>query len=421
MSENRGSSAEPAVKRRSRGWLGRVALLAVIFALPAAGAVLNFVGIYFDGSAAVPDGLDGATGVALSGDGRHAYAVGYEDDALVVFARDATAESLTFVEVLFDQVAGVFGLDGASAVTVSPDGRHVYATGEVDDALAVFSRDASFDTLAFVETQDNGVGGVFGLDGASAVTVSPDGRHVYATGSLSNAVAVFARDVSLDTLSFAGAAVDGVGGVEGLEGAQAVAADPLRLRLYVAGAVADSLVVFARDATTDGLTYLDTLTDGVDGIDGIDGAAAVLVSADGVNLYVAGRDEDALAVFSLPFGIPSPAQTVRNEQGGVIGLDAPTALAESSDGRYLFVACESGSLVAFRRNLPSGVLTFLAAATDPDAPTLLGASALAVSPDGQHLLVASRDTDAVVMFRIDALFGDGFESGNTAEWSSSTP
>ena len=39
---------------------------------------------------------------------------------------------LNFVEVQKDDT-----LDGAVSVTVSPDGAHVYATGAVDDAVAV--------------------------------------------------------------------------------------------------------------------------------------------------------------------------------------------------------------------------------------------------------------------------------------------
>ena len=40
----------------------------------------------------------------------------------------------------------------------------------------------------------DGVGGVDGLWGAHSVTVSPDGSHLYAAGQLDNAVAVFSRN-----------------------------------------------------------------------------------------------------------------------------------------------------------------------------------------------------------------------------------
>ena len=67
MHDERGSSAGAARdRRRGLGRLVRIALLALVFALPAAGAVLNFVVVYVDDSPAVPDGLDGAAGVAIT-------------------------------------------------------------------------------------------------------------------------------------------------------------------------------------------------------------------------------------------------------------------------------------------------------------------------------------------------------------------
>jgi 6-phosphogluconolactonase (cycloisomerase 2 family) len=74
---------------------------------------------------------------------------------------------------------------------LSPDGKHLYATSAGDDAVAVFSRDSTTGALTYVEMQQDGVGGVDGLESAGYVTLSPDGKHLYATGWLDDAVAVF--------------------------------------------------------------------------------------------------------------------------------------------------------------------------------------------------------------------------------------
>lgn len=429
MGDDGGSPVSPGRTRRRRfGLAGRFGLLLLAFALPAAGALLNLVAVYRDGTPAVPDGLDGAAGVAISPVGRHVYAVGREDDALVVFVRDATAETLSFVEVFYDQVAGVFGLEGASAVTVSPDSRHVYTTAEVSDALAVFVHDASTDTLAFVEAHVDGAGGVFGLDGASGVAVSDDSRHVYATASTSDALTVFVRDASLDSLAFADAVIDGVDGADGLAGARSVAYFsyfPTVNRLFVAAPEDDSLAVLVPDPQTDTLSFLGHVTDGVGGVDGLDGAAAVVLAPDGMVLYVAGRDEDALAVFDVDGTFHFPGQllqVVRNGQNGVTGLAAPAALALSADGGYLYAAgAGPGGVTVFRREL-DGRLTFLpaevvaAAEAFPDPPVLDGLNALAVSPEGKHVLTVSRLSDALALYRHDAVFSDGFESGDLSRW-----
>ena len=102
---------------------------------------------------------------------------------------------LSFVEVQQDGVGGVDGLDGAYSVTVSPDGKNLYAAGGSDDAVAVFSRNATTGELSFVEVQKDGVGGVDGLYYARSVTVSPDGKNLYAAGAIDDAVAVFGIDL----------------------------------------------------------------------------------------------------------------------------------------------------------------------------------------------------------------------------------
>src|SRR5438552_12090188 len=102
--------------------------------------------------------------------------------------------TLTFIGVQRQSVGGVDGLDLVQAVTVSPDGRNVYAASFNDDAVAVFQRNTATGDLSFLEVHRDGVGGVDGLFGAISVAVSPDGNQVYAAGLGDSAIALFARD-----------------------------------------------------------------------------------------------------------------------------------------------------------------------------------------------------------------------------------
>ena len=171
------------------------------FSRNATTGALTFVEIQKDGVGGV-DGLNGAHDVEVSADGVHVYASGQHDDAVVVFSRNATTGALTFVEFLKDGVGGVDGLDSALSVAITPDGKHVYATGALEDEVAVFSRNATTGALTFVEIQKDGVGGVDGLDVTTRVRVSPDGDHVYVTGLLDDAVAVFSRNSTTGALTF---------------------------------------------------------------------------------------------------------------------------------------------------------------------------------------------------------------------------
>jgi hypothetical protein len=185
-----------------------------------------------DGAGGV-DGLNGATWVAVSPDGGHVYAAGQWDDAVAVFARDGASGGLTFLEVQRDGAGGVDGLNGATSVALSPDGSHVYVTGFDDDAVAVFSRNATTGGLTFVEVQRDNAGAVDALDGATSVALSPDGNHVYVTGAGDEALAVFSRDGSTGRLTFVEALGDETG-IADLDDPQSVTVSPDGEHVYVA-------------------------------------------------------------------------------------------------------------------------------------------------------------------------------------------
>ena len=161
---------------------------------PTPGPVLTFVEVQKDGVGSA-DGLLSAQSVTVSPDGEHLYAAACAAEALAVFSRNSTTGALTFVEVQKDGVGGVDGLHLARSVMVSPDGKHLYVAGTFDRAVAVFSRNPTTGALTFVEVQKDGVGGVDGLREIEAVTVSPDGKHLYtaASGGV-DAVTVFSRN-----------------------------------------------------------------------------------------------------------------------------------------------------------------------------------------------------------------------------------
>src|SRR5690606_5358321 len=95
-------------------------------------------------------GIAGAVDVAISGDGRFVYVAGQAADAIAVFERDAVSGLLAWRSQVQDGELGVDGIGGIAALAVSPDGRHLYAGGASDRAVAGFFIDPASGALAQV-------------------------------------------------------------------------------------------------------------------------------------------------------------------------------------------------------------------------------------------------------------------------------
>jgi DNA-binding beta-propeller fold protein YncE len=399
------------------------------------------------GSAA---GLNGAIGVATSGDGRNVYVASRFSDAIAVFTRYGTTGALTpggcIQETGGTDCGGAggnaAGLDGASGVAVSGDGRHVYVASDSSDAIAVFRHDALTDGLTkggCIQDEgrgDCGSGGgdmAAGLDGATGVAVSGDGKTVYVASSFADTIGAFTRDATSGGLS-PGGCIENTGGTEcqsvggnasGLDGASAVAVSGDGKNVYVASYVSDAIAVFQR-TTSGGLIPGGCIqnTGGTDcsgGAAGLDGASGVAVSGDGRNVYVASRFSGAIAVFrrDTTTGGLTPGGCIQNTGGpacsrNATGLGGASGVAVSEDGRNVYVASRfSGAIAVFRRNATTGGLTPGGCIQNPpltacsglggNAPGLGGASGVATSADGKNVYVASQVSDAIAVFGRDAV------------------
>src|SRR4051812_35272083 len=94
---------------------------------------------------------------------------------------------------------GGSSLDGAQMIAISPDGRSAYVAAAGANAVAVLDRSPGGQLTYAGCVSNNGSGGACAdlpanvLSQADAVTVSPDGKSVYASALDTGAVAVFDR------------------------------------------------------------------------------------------------------------------------------------------------------------------------------------------------------------------------------------
>jgi 6-phosphogluconolactonase (cycloisomerase 2 family) len=161
---------------------------------------------------------------------------------------------------------------------------------------------------------------------------------------------------------------------------------------------------------------------------GLRDAAYMAISPDGRFVYVPGRDSDAIAILRVDplTGLLSQAAGPAGCLGGgsgaptdctpVTGLDRPSGIAITADGRAVFVASTiDGTLTVFRRSRRTGVLSPAGCFQDAAATAaiagcapvtgLRGAAGVVVTPDGRSVYVAAEGASAIVLFSRDPASG----------------
>jgi 6-phosphogluconolactonase (cycloisomerase 2 family) len=404
-------------------------------------------------------GLAGAGWVAVSPDGQHVYVASFYSSAVATLVRTWGTGVLTQLSgpagCVADTGDGVTcadgrGLDGAVTIVVSPDGKHVYVASR-GSAVAAFTRNVTTGVLTQLSgpagcIDETGVTGCTigkALGGPRAITISPDGKHVYVGARDANAVAAFARDATTGVLTqlsgFAGCVSDnGTGGRcvdgTGLLGARGVTVSRDGQHLYVASENNNAVAIFARNAVTGALTQLSgaagCIAENGDGVTcalgrGLRTPIHVEVSPDGQHVYVISRDSNAVAIFARNAvtgaltQLPGLAGCIAENGDGVTcavgaGLHEAVFLTLSPDGTNLYVASQLSNAVAiFTRNALTGGLTQLPGVTGcvsedgsddgmalvcADGKGLVGANAVIVSPDGLNVYTAAYISNALTVF-----------------------
>jgi DNA-binding beta-propeller fold protein YncE len=399
--------------------------------------------------------LEGPDGVAVSADGRNVYVASEVSNSLGIFDRDPATGALTQKPGTAGCVSeggsgGACepgrGLLAASRVVVSPDRKNVYVASQGSSAIAIFDRDPATGAL----TQKPGTAGcvsqiggvcekVRALEAPRELAISPDGRDLYVAASGSDAVAVFERDAAGSLRQDAGASgcisETGTGGscVDGkaLASPDAVAVSPGGESVYVASAASNAVAVLRRGA--DGSL---TQSGGVNGCisdsettpagdackksRGLTLPIAVVASADGRNVYVAGLLSHSLLTFERDSLTGELAQKPGAEgcvsedgTGGACtdgkALLEPLSLAASPDGRNVYLPSSiSNAVASFDRAADGGLLQrdgLDGCVSEGGSGGLCGSGkalkvplVVAVSPDGRNVYVSGFASNAVAVF-----------------------
>jgi DNA-binding beta-propeller fold protein YncE len=393
----------------------------------------------------------GANDLALSPDGRFAYAASARSDVVAVFARDEATGALTQLPgkrgCVSDRPGGpcalARGLAGPRSVGLSPDGRSVYVASYGSQTVAVFARDPRTGTLRQLfggsgcasRLRGNGCRTATTLPRPRHILVSADGANVYVAGI--GGVAVFSRDrtrggalTQLD--GPAGCVVesgDGCTIVPGVASAIDVVESPNGRQVYVAAADGDRLTVLERaqgGALTQAAGRRGCVAQAPGGphciaVRALRGPRAVAVSNDGANVYVASADSDAFAVFNRDRATGALEQPAGRDgcviQAGGGGcaegrvLDGIADIALSPDGRNLYTVSQKINALSLLsrdartrlRRLPGSHGCFIRGGVlgCSEGRGLTRGAKITVSPDGRNAYVTSesRMLGGIAVFR----------------------
>lgn len=374
-----------------------------------------------DGLCGNGDALLGAADVVVSPDGRFVYVPSAGSNGVAWFARDAASGRLTQAGCVKevpreDHCSQATALIGASSATASPDGRFLYVTSRISDAVAIFERDAETGALTQAGCVSNtGSDGRCtdgtALTGASSVVISPDGTSAYVTADEVGAVSWYARDVETGLLTPKGCLVEVA--VEGgpctsnkaLKNAADAVITPGGDQVVVAGRYYGTLVTFARDAATGALTQ-----SGCRQAQEPRGDEVIPDEEDEEFEEELDDEEEEFDAEAEEEDFEADEEEEEDEDALLEGCTAARAiqgaseLALSADGKALFVTGGS-QIAAFQRDPANGALTQFACTqayrtykSCTDTRGVAYGSGLAASSDGRSLYVVDSSTGAVSTF-----------------------
>ncbi len=348
-------------------------------------------------------GLGGTYDVKVSPDNRHVYATGKEESSIVYFLKNEITGRLTFLGKYQDNLNNIDGIQGAYLMDFTPDGNYLYVVGQDENALAVFARNVNDGSLSLIQVIRNNQNGNNNMNFPVNVKVSPDGRQVLVTSYADNAITWFNRNNSNGTLTYVDSRSNENIPGDVLLGASGLSISKDGKNVYVASSDGGSVEVFRRNQNTGNLTFMNSFSETENNVSGLGGTVAITVSADEQQVYATGTENDALVVFNrnITTGEISYQETLRNGEQNITDLDFPVALAVSDKFDEVYVAdFGSNALLSFHRNESEATLDFgfSERGSGLGITGLRGAETAVISPDGNYLYVAAKEGDAVSIF-----------------------
>lgn len=290
-------------------------------------------------------------------------------DNINVFSKNTLTNKIELIHSYTQSVNGIDGLTGIVDMAFSNNDQCFYTTAS--KFIIPFSQDGHLTSFRFNDTNGElNFVSVFDLHDTSngdfthpgSLEISLDDKYLYMLSSQADEVLIYEIDDITCEISFIEKMKGGTNGIPDLRRWSASKLSHDNKYLYISAwdniaEPASSIILFEREDTTGFLTYKNSFINGTDGITGLDSPTSIDISNDGKYFYVSSSFLNTLVVFSID-----------QDTGDLFYIDSyrddtnlwrPSSIQISPDQNYLVSnGTFSDSLVVFKRNKTDGTLTF---------------------------------------------------------------
>ncbi len=325
----------------------------------------------------------------------------------------ANAGSFIFQQALFDDVNNIDGLDNPRQVKLSPNGKHVWVTSADDNSVLILELDEGLTPVQLFKNEEEVDTGVaLKLEGANGLALTPSGAFIasfydsaLSTFKIVNDLKYAHSGTETDNLSYQRVFQSDEPPSEmdklGILGAWGLEVSESEKQLFVASYKSDALSIFDIDEDSQ-LSFVSKVTSQDLSQSELGRPVSLAYSEANNELVVAGYEGNILTVFSKgEHGKLSVKQTIYNDENAVEHLVNPQYVILSSDSRFMYVACSgSNTILVFERT--DEKYTFLQSVTHSEThgSGLAGVASLAISTDGLTLYAAGEFDKGVLRFDI---------------------
>jgi len=355
------------------------------------------------------DGLDNPRIAKFSADNSQLFIVSGDDNSLAIF--DVNQDyTLSLSQVFKSNEFPQQKLEGASDLVTINDSSIVFVASFYDGALSVFDKEQGgkfqftkafsdglspervFKSKEPVGTLDN-----LGLLGAWSVTKSRDGKQVFVAGYMSNTVSLFDMTSSHE-LKFNRVITNDLPNDIDLGNPVNVVYAQHSSELIISGFEKHKITILSQ-LDDDKFIVKQQIENAQNGVCNLVNPQKIVLSEDGLYLYVASAGSDSIIVFKRSKDGFSCLQSITPSEVSS-GLKGVGSLAISKNGKYLFAGGENDIGLLVFKIVNSGALEFEQHFT-AENDKVRSISSINLSSDGKYLVVTSSKDDEVHILKLN--------------------